>query len=305
MTTMTTLLKIEANRDNALASTGPKSAEGKTVVSGNAIRHGLLSWKPIIPSLDKPEDWEAHLEAAMESLAPVGYVETVLAERVALLMWRLGRVTRYEREVIAIRQENAEAEVLPLDRRDYAPESAADSLSTLRAARRRHDRFNTFLALPDNAALEGIDAGAIVESVAKAVGLNDPPGPPGYPDGTEWENYNGWTADKVRATFPCIAKQARCEVDALLRFTAGHLADKVAESKANNQKRQSKLDQYRRLHLLPSRETMDQINRYETTLERSLYKALHELERRQAARNGQVVPLPVAVDVNLTGPIQE
>lgn len=41
------------------------------------------------------------------------------------------------------------------------------------------------------------------------------------------------------------------------------------------------------------------ISRYETTLERSLFKALHELERLQARRAGQAVIPPAVVDVNL------
>ena len=38
------------------------------------------------------------------------------------------------------------------------------------------------------------------------------------------------------------------------------------------------------------REKMGVLSRYEVTLERSLYKALHELQRLQAARDGQAVP---------------
>ena len=110
---MTTLLKIEANRDNALASTGPRTAEGRAIVSGNAIRHGLLSWKPVIPGLENPEDWETHLELTMESLAPVGHTETLLAERAALLLWRLGRVARYERDATAVALEHAETRKRP------------------------------------------------------------------------------------------------------------------------------------------------------------------------------------------------
>jgi hypothetical protein len=47
-------------------------------------------------------------------------------------------------------------------------------------------------------------------------------------------------------------------------------------------------------------EKMALLSRYETTLERSLYKALHELQRLQAARQGQAVPLPEAVDVEVS-----
>ncbi|MDP9486707.1 MAG: hypothetical protein M3Q49_13145 [Actinomycetota bacterium] len=48
------------------------------------------------------------------------------------------------------------------------------------------------------------------------------------------------------------------------------------------------------------------LSRYETTIERSLYKALHELQRLQAARyaNGNVLP-PVAIDVDVSGVSRE
>lgn len=43
------------------------------------------------------------------------------------------------------------------------------------------------------------------------------------------------------------------------------------------------------------------LTRYESFLERSLHKSLHELQRLQAARAGVPVPLPVAVDVEVSG----
>lgn len=42
------------------------------------------------------------------------------------------------------------------------------------------------------------------------------------------------------------------------------------------------------------------LTRYEAALERSMYRALHELERAQASRLGECVPLPAVVDVTLT-----
>ena len=48
------------------------------------------------------------------------------------------------------------------------------------------------------------------------------------------------------------------------------------------------------------REKMQLLSRYEVTLERSLYRALHELQRLQAAREGRAVPLPAAVDVDVS-----
>ena len=48
-------------------------------------------------------------------------------------------------------------------------------------------------------------------------------------------------------------------------------------------------------------DTYGKLIRYETSIERGIYKALHELQRLQATRNGEKVPLPVAVDVDVSG----
>jgi hypothetical protein len=46
---------------------------------------------------------------------------------------------------------------------------------------------------------------------------------------------------------------------------------------------------------------MVRLSRYEVTLDRTLFKSLHELQRLQASRRGESVPLPEALDVTITG----
>ena len=46
-------------------------------------------------------------------------------------------------------------------------------------------------------------------------------------------------------------------------------------------------------------EQVEKILRYETTIERQIYRALHELQRLQAARKGARPLAPIAVDVDL------
>jgi hypothetical protein len=41
--------------------------------------------------------------------------------------------------------------------------------------------------------------------------------------------------------------------------------------------------------------------RYETAIERTLYRALHELDRRQAARRGAAVTPPQVLDIEVSG----
>jgi hypothetical protein len=45
--------KIEANRRNALKSTGPRTTEGKAAVRLNALRHGLRSEEVLLPGEDE------------------------------------------------------------------------------------------------------------------------------------------------------------------------------------------------------------------------------------------------------------
>lgn len=49
-----------------------------------------------------------------------------------------------------------------------------------------------------------------------------------------------------------------------------------------------------------NRNTLSNIHRYETSIYRQLTSAMHELERLQLARRGEMPPVPVAVDINLS-----
>ena len=52
-------------------------------------------------------DWQRHLEGIVDSLQPEGRLETVLAEIIASLLWRLRRVQRFE--VAAVSEFQAQA----------------------------------------------------------------------------------------------------------------------------------------------------------------------------------------------------
>jgi hypothetical protein len=98
---MTTERRTEANRRSADLSTGPRTGIDKALVARNARKHGAFSTLPVIPGVERIEDWQAHHDGILASLAPAGPLETRLAEHIALLLWRLDRVTRYEVGVIA------------------------------------------------------------------------------------------------------------------------------------------------------------------------------------------------------------
>ena len=91
-----------ANRVNCLRSTGPRSAAGRARSAQNAIKLGLFSRLLVLSALgETAEDCDAFRMEMVADLAPVGALEAELADRVALLLWRLRRVTRYESAAMA------------------------------------------------------------------------------------------------------------------------------------------------------------------------------------------------------------
>jgi hypothetical protein len=79
---MTTERQVQANRRNALRSTGPKSLIGKGVASKNATRHGLLARDIVIKGED-PEAFNAMREALVLERTPEGAIEEQLDDRIA------------------------------------------------------------------------------------------------------------------------------------------------------------------------------------------------------------------------------
>ena len=74
---------------------GPKTDAGKANVARNPVRHGIRSPNPVIPGMETGQEWQAHLDGVRESTGPQGHLESELAERIALYLWQLRRVTRH------------------------------------------------------------------------------------------------------------------------------------------------------------------------------------------------------------------
>ncbi|MGB2807637.1 MAG: hypothetical protein WBC22_07850, partial [Sedimentisphaerales bacterium] len=88
---MSSKAKILANRRNAQKSTGPRTREGKAAISKNAVKHGLLASQAVISSENR-EDFDIHRDRTIRDLAPESPLESMLAERIVVLSWRLIRI---------------------------------------------------------------------------------------------------------------------------------------------------------------------------------------------------------------------
>src|ERR1700675_61370 len=276
--------KLAANRENALKSTGPKTPEGKKRASLNALKHGLRAGCLAVPGLEHPEDWQAHRSQTIRDLAPVGYFENVLAERAASLLWRLGRVVRYESDVVAIAVEKAE-ESREEEGNDILSSISVKSLTDLQTTLKESEKNKNALAqifdLEPSANVSAEDAVSILNAVASGldVDIDDEDvnvNIPGLPMNTYWEDFDGWTREMVEAGVQAIkacAEEEHAKLDPWRQAMTVALSA-VSEARAEYEKRTVQVNRDRREALLAPRETVDKVTRYETTLEGSLFRAL-------------------------------
>src|ERR1035438_6967712 len=95
--------QLEANRRNALLSSGPRTEAGRNRSRMNALRHGLTGQVTTMTD----EDRAAHdqfSKALMKDLAPDGAMEIQLAQRIATDSWRLNRASAIEDNIFALGQ---------------------------------------------------------------------------------------------------------------------------------------------------------------------------------------------------------
>ena len=87
--------KLEANRRNALKSSGPKTIEGKKQASLNALKHGLTAEKFVIIG-ENIKELESFRDRMIESLKPIGVEQEVIAEKIIEIAIRLKRIKNIE-----------------------------------------------------------------------------------------------------------------------------------------------------------------------------------------------------------------
>lgn len=96
---MTNNAQIRANQQNALKSTGPNSARGKSIASQNSIKHGLLS-KDLVIRDEKQNDLDAFKQRIYFALSPQGAMEELLTDKLINAAWRLHRLTKIESAIL-------------------------------------------------------------------------------------------------------------------------------------------------------------------------------------------------------------
>ena len=98
--------QAEANRQNALKSTGPNTPEGKAASSANAYKHGMASEVLVLPTEDC-DAFAAEERLWIDELAPDGGLAERIAQRAFRAYVRLNRCDRNDDHELLMRTLNA------------------------------------------------------------------------------------------------------------------------------------------------------------------------------------------------------
>ena len=96
------LRRLEANRRNALRSTGPRTQQRSRA---NAVRHGLTA-ETVVANLEDAEDYQAFEAGVISDFDPETAVARELVLRLASLLWRLRRANAIESNLFEIQAED-------------------------------------------------------------------------------------------------------------------------------------------------------------------------------------------------------
>jgi hypothetical protein len=272
---------------------GPQTPEGKEAARWNATRHGISSPSPVVPGLETQEDWQEYREAIMAHYSPSGPVMCELAERVALLTWRLRRVTRYEAESIAILQEQVEDDFH--SRENFKASMRGEGIAATThpqdirfeaAYTKRTERaFRRFPQEKPDKVLKAEAAGAIVFGVyieaKKRLGGEldwEALALPGISEDDDIYELPTMSVEDVRGCIDVLASAASVDPDELLEAAAYEAGCEARRAAYKKEAMERDLLVKQRERLLPDEATLQKIARYEAHLSRQLYQALHALE---------------------------
>ncbi len=286
--------QLAANRRNALRSTGPRTPQGRDVSKMNALKHGILSRQVLVAGQHYQEDskeFEALHRRFWEDLEPEGPLEEMLVDQIVTAHWRLRRALMAESGAIALNVDKGHRKrakgthpVLqwmhwrafgdPIYAMQHSSTGSAVLLDWVKETR---------------ASVE--QAGRLTEEAVQQLTTHFA----GQP------NILTKSLEELRLKLEAEPDTAESDVrkrDEALTFLDRKINDlRWAKERCVEDEEQEE-DSRQAAAVLPSGEVLDKILRYETKLERQLYRAMAQLERVQRMRRGEAIPAPLSVEVS-------
>jgi hypothetical protein len=278
---------------------GPNTVDGRAAVAQNAVTHGIFSQAPVVKDVESQEEWEQHRAGVIASLSPVGTIETTLAERAALLLWRQARVARFEMYCIDRWQQEVPDDLkfkYQLEVGTMSPEARTNcSPEQIRAVHQQRQQFLTLLRrfpeLADDAFLTYEEASRIGEAVLRQAGDPGELSLDGEP-GEQPEDLPRVRVGTLREDLRQVAKQAGLHIADLWARTAQQAIADAAWQQERAERLEGYFPVWHAYRVVPREQELEKVMRYEAHLGRELARLLQDFHTLQKARRSAPVETP-------------
>ncbi len=286
--------QLAANRQNGHLSTGPKTANGKATSKLNALKHGLRAREVVLRGRcirESPREFAALHQRLLDDRNPIGLQEEMLVEQMATTYWRLRRVIKAESGEITLSVDNSE----------WRRKNPDDSMIAMRwgfavdpTIKMGESAFgNKFLYHQWEGVRASVEKeGQLTGDAVKSVMFS------GKPDSLTREleqlrmklqlNPEGLEETAFRAK---QKEKALVYINEKMHHICWEIGRWEKKEDMEEQARQA-------ADVLPRAETLEKLRRYEISLNKQWYRAMHELERLQRRRLGEHVPAPQVVEIS-------
>ena len=293
------LKQLDANRRNAQLSTGPKTANGKAVSKFNALKHGVLAQSVVVQGhqfSESPQEFKQLCQEFYLDLAPVGALEEMLVDQISALTWRLRRARTAESGEIALsvdtgwwirENHNPLPVILNMPRTPLCDTLVVELERSMLGC---EYLIHCLQDLRDNVERDG----ELTEAALKHFKWNMRNQPD--PMVKKLEAFRAGLAANPEKLAPAALRSRH--KDEVLKYLNGQI-DRIGVCEDLREEREEAQERARQsAAVLPSAEILDKILRYETALERQLFRAMNQLERLQRQKQGENIPAPLTMEVS-------
>ncbi len=291
--------KLEANRRNALKSTGANTVKGKAASKMNALKHALLAKQVVVSGYkyqESPREFKKLCHEFFVSHAPVGPLEEMLVDQIVTAIWRLRRARTAESGEIALSVDSGWS-----SRDKHNPLTMILAMPRTIFSQPLHEQLECsmqgchYLLFCLQNVREAFERdGELTEMALNdfKTSLLDKPDPRVI----RLKELRAWLlANPEKLEAEALRKRHKEEtmkyLDRQIRDLESLKDQRLEQEKVKERSQQAAA-------LLPSADTMDKSLRYTTTLERQLYRAMNHLERLQRRRQGENIPAPVIMEIS-------
>jgi hypothetical protein len=288
------LKQIAANRRNAQKSTGPQTPAGRAVSKMNAVKHGILSKEVLVRGMyikENGREFAALHQRFWEKAMPVGPMEEMLVDQILTTHWRLRRALKAESGEIALSVDNGHWE------RTHGDLTLTSMLWGMHGdpvfSMRNSALGNRLMENQLKEVRASVEKeGELTEAAIQSVIFHGKP----YSLTEDLEKLRSQMQQNPEGLEPSVLR-ARQKEQALAYIN--RKLSLISWSKSNCEEREEKEEEaHQAAAVLPSPEVLEKIMRYETKLERQMYRAMAQLERLQRMRQGEIIPPPLTMEVS-------